>query len=325
MRVLSYSEVLMRLNPQLYERLEQAQTLDFSFTGTGFNFLVGLEHHGFETELLSVLPDNRLGDVALSRIQMHGVGSTHLNRWGSHMGSYIIELGFGVRPSQVTYLNRSMSSFNQQSLTNEQMDAALDAVDVLHICGIALSTSTVSMDNACSLVRLAKTMGKQIIFDFNFRPSLNEDISLEILKESYAFILSRADIVFGSKRDISRFMVCETDAHVLTFMKDYDIQSFAGTLKGNDHDVSTLQGKLYDQGNVYVSDVYPIQTLDRIGTGDAFASALVATLLKNKEPQFCVDYASVASQLSFTTLGDIPLLSESFILEHMSDPKDVIR
>lgn len=41
MRVLSYSEVLMRLNPQLYERLEQAQTLDFSFTGTGLNFFSG--------------------------------------------------------------------------------------------------------------------------------------------------------------------------------------------------------------------------------------------------------------------------------------------
>lgn len=208
MRVLSYSEVLMRLNPPLYERLEQAHSLDFSFTGTGMNFLAGLNLHQINTEILTALPDNRIGDVAASRLLMHDVGTSFLSQKGSHIGSYLIELGYGVRPSQVTYLDRAHSSFNTSELTDASIETSIEACDVLHICGIALSTSEVSMTNALRLVELAANQNKRIIFDFNFRPSLNESVSLDTLLDAYEKILVHAHTVFGSKRDIQRFMAC---------------------------------------------------------------------------------------------------------------------
>lgn len=325
MKVMSYSEVLLRLNPHVYERLEQASALEFSFTGTGLNFLAGLSLHGIETELISALPDNRLGDVCEGRIKMHGVGTNNLHRMGNHLGSYIIELGYGVRPSQVTYLDRAHSSFNTHILSEEVIESVISDMDVLHICGIALSTSSVSMNNACKLVAKAHKLNKKIIFDFNFRPSLNTSMSMDTLKEAYEYILKHSHTVFGSMRDVSRFMDCEKDEDIHQFMKHYGIEVFAGSVKSSLDGENFLQGKLYTNNNTYTSALLLIQTLDRIGTGDAFASALVASLLKGKEAQWSVEYASVASQLAFTTMGDVPILSEKFILEHMSEPKDVIR
>ena len=315
----------MRLNPHVYERLEQANTLEFSFTGTGLNFLAGLSLHDIDTDLISALPDNRLGDVSKSRIKMHGVGTKNIHQVGNHIGSYIIELGYGVRPSQVTYLNRAHSSFNTYILSDNDIESCVLNLDVLHICGIALSTSEVSMSNACKLVAKAHEHNKQIIFDFNFRPSLNETMTMDRLKEAYEYILKHSHTVFGSMRDVSRFMDCQKDEDIHQFMNEYGIEVFAGSVKSSNDGQNYLQGKLYTQNKTYTSSKLIIQTLDRIGTGDAFASSLVASLLKGKDPQWSVEYASVASQLAFTTMGDVPLLSEEFILEHMDDPKDVIR
>ena len=121
MRIASYSEILMRLNPELYYRLDQVDSLKFSFTGTGLNFLRGLKLHGMDTSLISVLPKNRLGQVALRQIKYLEVGSENVLIEGNHLGIYLLELGFSKRPSQVTYLNRDNSAFNVKLLSEKEI------------------------------------------------------------------------------------------------------------------------------------------------------------------------------------------------------------
>lgn len=321
MRIASYSEILMRLNPELYYRLDQVDSLKFSFTGTGLNFLRGLKLHGMDTSLISVLPKNRLGQVALRQIKYLEVGSENVLIEGNHLGIYLLELGFSKRPSQVTYLNRENSAFNVKLLSEKEIESSLNGIDYIHLCGIALSTSEMSFTNVMNIVNRAIEKKIKIIFDFNFRASLNEDFSLQRLMDAYATILKHSNVVFGSKRDFERILHKVDDEDIIEFLKLNDIEYFAGTEKKD----KTIKGFIFDQTKVYRTQTLEVEALDRIGAGDAFASALFSKLILNETIESAADYAVVLAQMAYTTIGDLPLLDDEFIESYISDPKDVIR
>ncbi|MGO3372782.1 MAG: sugar kinase, partial [Pseudolactococcus laudensis] len=44
--ILAFGEVMLRLCPQHYKMLDQTDTLDMSYSGTGLNILSGLARNG---------------------------------------------------------------------------------------------------------------------------------------------------------------------------------------------------------------------------------------------------------------------------------------
>lgn len=68
----AFGEVMMRLQVPGYELLSQANTLSYSFSGTGVNVAAGLANFGYTGYLISALPDNALGDAALSYLKKLG-------------------------------------------------------------------------------------------------------------------------------------------------------------------------------------------------------------------------------------------------------------
>lgn len=324
--IVAYGEVMMRLNPDDFNRLDQSNNLEMSFTGTGLNVLAGLSRHGYETRLLSVLPDNRIGHVAKSHIRKHDIQDKSILLQGNHIGIYLLERGYEYRPTEVTYLDRAHSSFNTVTLDDETIERALKDASLLHICGIALSTSTISLNNVLNLVNKAKEKEIPICFDFNYRPSLNNDMDEDLLIATYETILREAEIVVGSIRDIKRFVDEDNFETVISeFSSKYEITRFIGTNKYEEHNEKYLQGYVYTNGELAVSDSYPIKSLDRVGTGDAFVSAYLAKLMKGDDERDCINYASCAAHLAYTTHGDIPVLDKSFIERYMQDKPDIIR
>ena len=68
------------------------------------------------------------------------------------------------------------------------------------------------------------------------------------------------------------------------------------------HDLSGVC--VYD-GSIYKSaDFKSVEVLDRVGSGDAFASGLIYGFLSNKEPQAAIEIATAAATLSLTSPGD---------------------
>ena len=72
-KIAAFGEVMMRLQVPGYELLSQANTLKYSFSGTGVNVASALSHLGYDGFLISTLPDNPLGDAAVSHIQKLGI------------------------------------------------------------------------------------------------------------------------------------------------------------------------------------------------------------------------------------------------------------
>lgn len=79
-KIAAFGEVMMRLQVPGYELLSQANTLKYSFSGTGVNVAAALSHLGHEGLLISTLPENSVGDAALSYIQKLGVQTSLVSR-----------------------------------------------------------------------------------------------------------------------------------------------------------------------------------------------------------------------------------------------------
>ncbi|MGX6978415.1 sugar kinase [Vagococcus elongatus] len=328
MKILAFGEIMMRMNPSEYKKISQTDQMNFSFTGSGLNVLSGLAQSGHETTTLTVLPDNNLGRAAAGSIRKLGVSDHNIIFDGNHMGIYILEMGFGSRPSEVTYLNRSMSSFNNFVLEEQVLKQALTGVDIVHVCGIALSTSTVSRVNALNLAKLAAEKGIKVCFDFNFRSSLNEKTDLSDLVKAYQQILQSASIAFGSLRDLTDLLKITGEGEeqiVAAFMKTYAIDIFAGTYRKERKNEKILQGFMYSDGEKVVSEEVVYEVLDRIGGGDAYVSGILMGLGEEWSESLTVNFATNYAALAHTTMGDSPVLSKELVLNHMEHKVDVIR
>ncbi len=311
MKVLAFGEIMMRLSVEDERQLPQSDTFKYSFGGTGFNFLSGLNNFGVNTSLLSMLPDNNLGKAAQRYIKSYINDASCVKLTSGHLGTYIIEQGFGYRPSEVTYMDRTLSSFNTTKLDSETIEKSLEAVTHLHICGIALTTSTISKENVMKLVKRAQEKSIKIIFDFNYRPKLNDNI---FNKEDYETLLHAADIVFGSKYDIINLLGYENTDDLETlfkdFMKSYQIDIFAGTIK----DKYDYQGFMLKNDRLFLSNKLVIKDVkESIGTGDAYASRLVSGILHHEEPEITVEKAMISGLLAHTLYGDVVSVNEQMI------------
>lgn len=310
MKVLAYGEIMMRLEVPNHKLLHQSHQFDYSFGGTGLNVLTGLSNFGVSTRMLSSLPDNNLGDAAKRFISALNVDTSYIRKTEGYLGTYILEQGYGFRPSEVTYQDRSLSSFNTDILSEAICIEALDGVSHLHICGIALVTSEISKNNVLKLISLAKEKGITIVFDFNYRPKLSNN---QFSKESYESVLKDADIVFGSKHDLHYFIDAdEEDVASLfrAFMKKYQIKVFARTMK----DKKAYNGFVMYQDRLFLSTDFMIDNvLESIGTGDAFASRLLAGIMNSESFKVSVEKATISGILSHSLVGDVVSVNEKMV------------
>lgn len=162
MKILAFGEVMMRLTPPEYKMIEQTNTLDLSFNGTGVNILSGLARFGYDASLITQLPDNHVGKAASGFLRRLRIDDSMIGYNGDHIGLYFLEMGYGNRPSQVTYLNRLNSSFGESTMKDYDIDAAVEMSDIIHICGITLSLGEGTREAAVELAKKAHNKQEEV-------------------------------------------------------------------------------------------------------------------------------------------------------------------
>ena len=107
-KIVAFGEIMLRLTPPDYTTIAQARNFIANYGGGEANVLVSLSHLGHNTEFLTKLPDNQLGDSAIKHLKSHGVNTDHVVRGSSNIGMYFVETGFGGRPSKVLYNQKKL-------------------------------------------------------------------------------------------------------------------------------------------------------------------------------------------------------------------------
>lgn len=323
MKILAFGEVMMRMMPSNYKKLEQVDRLEFLYTGTGVNILSGLYQMGHDVYLTTTLPNNNVGKAASSHIRKLGIKDDYIYYNGNHIGVYFLEQGFGNRASQVTYLNRLDSSFGQSSIKDYDF-SCLDGMDALHICGISLAMRDNVREIAFAFAKEAKKRNIKVIFDFNYRPSLWQGCN-DNVKDIYAKMLELTDIVFAGYKDVTLLLGKSVDnslsyekqlEEMMSMLcKEYDIEVVFGTIRKDD----SLQGYMISNGKIVLSDVMSLKVLDRIGGGDGFASGAIDGYLTNMEFNYLINYATASGILAHTTYGDSPIMSKDEIIDFIEN------
>lgn len=322
MKILAFGEAMLRFTVPEFMLLEQSEVVRMTTVGTGINLLASLAHFGYDTELLTCLPKNSIGCKMAAEVRRLGISDKKIIYRGQYIGSFFVELGFGNRPERVTYQNRLSSAFCTTDYHQYKFNKALQGVDLVHICGISLSLNKNTREAAINLAQLANKMGIKVCFDFNYRAELNKSISHEKMKSYYQRILSNVDIVFGGLRDLTELLDYNEKSqsnNIQKFINDYDIQYLAGTKRIKKEGQNYFSGFIAKKDQFHESKAQIIHVLDRIGSGDAFASGIITGIFEKYDIEKMLEFAVANAVLAQSTFNDSTIFTRQEVERYVKN------
>ena len=328
-KVVTLGEIMLRLSPPDYQRFLQASSFDACYGGAEGNVAAALAQLGHDTFFLTRVPANALGTAAVNFLRGLGIDCSYITRGGKRLGIYFLENGASVRPSNVIY-DRSDSSFSEADLNDFDFDEIFQDADLFHLSGITPVLSTNTGHLALKAVQKAKEHHVTVSFDLNYRSKLwNSDIREK--QNLLSQIFSYADICFGNPRDAARclgysvpeldlihcdYEDCISEAQLNKMSQFYNLKYIVTTMrKSISASDNGWNARVYAQNKMYTGIGYQLHIVDRVGSGDAFASGFLHGYLKHMTPSDALEFGIAASALKHTISGDINYISEQEVLQ----------
>jgi 2-dehydro-3-deoxygluconokinase len=327
--VVCEGELLLRLSAPPCERLFQGPALRFHVGGAEANVAVGLAHLGHRARMLSAVPASMVGRAAIDALRRYGIDTQGVIQGPGRMGLYFLESAAAGRSGEVVY-DRAGSTFAQATLPRACIDAALEGATLLHCSGITSALGAVPRQGLRTLWRAAQAAAIPVSFDCNYRPSLWQGRLAEARRELAAG-LAAATIAFADARVLALVMgeaaprqgdAAFTRLARKAFSRYPGLQQIAATGRV-EHSASRheLRGLLATrEGLITSGPVVADPIVDRIGTGDAFAAALLLGVLEGLPAQRALDLAVAACVLKHSFQGDFNLATRAEI-EALADGK----
>ena len=155
MKVVTFGELMVRLQPFNYERFVQANSLEFTFGGGEANVAVSLANYGLDAAFVTKLPAHAIGQAAVNSLRRYGVDTSMITRGGDRVGIYYNEKGASQRGSVCIY-DRANSAIQLAQPSDFDWDKIFEGVDWFHFTGItpALGANVVEI---CLVIYQSKT------------------------------------------------------------------------------------------------------------------------------------------------------------------------
>ena len=315
MKILCMGETLLRYSTEKGHRFAD---LDFAvhIGGSETNIAVSLAQFGFDTKMLTKLPDNAIGDAVIAFMRKFGVDTSPILRNNMRMGAYFLESGSGNRTSQVIY-DRAYSAMTSFTLEDVVLDELFNGVDVFVVSGITAALNENLKNAVVAMLKYCKEHGITTIYDNNYRAKL---WTVERAGKAFKEILPYVDILSAGYLDAQNFLGLKSDKEdfdemlldLYTQMKAMypNLKYMTSTRRQIiSTSVNDLTGYLYTD-KLLVSKTYHIDDIvDRVGGGDAYISGLIYGLLSERDPQEALEFACCASVLKHTIHGDANMFS----------------
>ena len=317
-KVVTFGEIMLRLQPYDYLRFVQCDSFEATFGGGEANVAVSLANYGVDVDFVTKLPKHVIGQMAVNSLRRYGVGTGKIVRGGDRVGIYFNEKGASQRPSVCVY-DRAHSAIADAQPGDFDWEKIFEGVDWFHFTGItpALGPNVVALCvEAC---KAAKKAGAKISCDLNYRGKLwtreqARAAMTELCQYVDVCISNEEDAkdVFGIEAENTNISAGELNKEgyksVAKQLADkFGFEKVAITLRESksafDNDWSAM---LYDvaSGEYCFSKLYHLHIIDRIGGGDSFGGGLIYSLLTGKSTQEAVEFAVAASALKHSIESD---------------------
>lgn len=316
-KVVTLGEIMLRLSTPGFERFVQADSLDVTYGGGEANVAVAICNYGLNGTFVTKVPDNPLGQAAINHIRRYGVDTQFIARGGKRLGIYFLETGASMRASQVVY-DRAGASISDVEISEFDFDKIFEGADWFHTTGItpALSDKAAALTEAA--LKAAKAKGITTSIDLNYRKKL---WSKEKAREVMTRLCQYVDVCIGNEEDAETtlgFVSKGTDVtkgelnldgykDVFQQMKaKFGFKYIASTLReshsASDNGWSAL---VYDGSSFYHTKQYEVRIVDRVGSGDSFASGFIYGLVSGMPMKEAAEFGVAASALKHTIPGDL--------------------
>ena len=328
-KVVSFGEIMMRLNPSGYLRLAQADSLEVSYAGGEANVAVCVAQFGMPAAFVTKVPDNDIGTNVIREMRRWGVDPQYILRGGPRLGIYFVEKGASQRPSKVIY-DRANSSIALAQPGEFCWDEIFKGADWFHFTGItpALSDSCAAL--CLEAAKAAKAAGLTVSCDLNYRKKLwSQERACEVMTPLMEYVdvcianESDAADVFGIRAAHTDVEAGKLDTEAYRSVASQMVERFhfkkvAITLRQSISANTNIWGAmLYSDGEAYFSPNYTVQIVDRVGGGDSFAGSLIFACNSGYDPQKAVNFAVASSCLKHTIEHDFDLVTMDEVLSLM--------
>ena len=171
MKVVTFGELMIRLQPYNYERFVQADHLEFTFGGGEANVAVSLANYGVDAAYVTKLPAHAIGQAAVNSLRRYGVDTSMIVRGGDRVGIYFNEKGASQRGSVCIY-DRAHSAIQESQPSDFDWDKIFEGVDWFHFTGITPALGPNLVETCKEACKAAKAHGVKISCDLNYRGKL---------------------------------------------------------------------------------------------------------------------------------------------------------
>ncbi len=320
-KIITFGELMIRLQPFNYERLVQSDKLAFTFGGGEANVAVSLATFGMDCAFVTKLPAHSVGQAAVNSLRRYGVDTSLIVRGGERVGIYFNEKGASQRPSVCIY-DRAHSAIAEAKSEDFDWDSIFKGVDWFHFTGITPALGENVADICLQACKAAKERGVKISCDLNYRGKL---WSREQANKTMNKLCEYVDVCISNEEDAKDVFGIEAEKTDITageinregyksvakqLADKFGFEKVAITLRESksafDNDWSAM---LYDGENYCFSKKYSLHIVDRIGGGDSFGAGLIYSLLSGKDTQSAVEFAVAASALKHSVEGDYNMVS----------------
>ena len=322
-KVVTFGEIMLRLQTYNHERFIQMRGLEATFGGGEANVAVSCANYGLNACFVTKLPENPIGDACIAELRKHNVCTKRIARGGERVGIYYCEKGASQRPSNVVY-DRAHSSIATADKSDFNWDEIFDGADWFHFTGITPALGDGIAEICLEACKAAKAKNVIISCDLNFRKKLWTSekagkVMGELMKYVDVCIANEEDAekVFGihaantdvtggkisdeGYKDVARQLVDRFGfSHVAITLRE--------SISASENDWSAL---LYDAkaDSFFKSKKYHMMIVDRVGGGDSFGGGLIYSMLQGFDGQKAIEFAVAAYCLKHTIDGDMNLVT----------------
>lgn len=312
--LVTFGETMLRLSPPDGERLETATELDFRTAGAESNVAITAARLGTDATWLSKLPESALGRRVAGDVERHGVQPAITWSDDGRQGTYYIEPGTTPRGTNVIYdrADAAVTTATPDELAVEQLEAA----EMFYTSGITPALSDQLLETVVELLETATAAGTTTAFDLNYRSKL---WSPEAAKSCYERLFSHVDVLVAAARDARTVLDHDgSPAEIAERLhREFSFELVVLTL-GADGALAV------DGEGHHRQDAYEADTVDPIGTGDAFVGGFLARLLADDPVPEALTYAAATAALKRTIVGDIAVVTPDEVRAVIDDEHESV-
>lgn len=323
MKIVTFGEIMMRLNPEGYTRFVQAERFEASYAGGEANVAVSLANFGLDAAFVTKLPANPLGEAARNAVRRFGVETKDIVWGGPRLGVYFVEKGASQRASKVVY-DRAGSSIALARRGDFDWAKILKGVRWFHFTGITPALGGDLPAICLDALKWCREHRITVSCDLNYRGKLWTKAEAgacmaKLVPYVDVLIANEADAadvfgIVGKGSDVERGRLDKAGYVSVAeqLIARFGCKKVAITLRTSLSAFDNLwAGMLYDAKakKAVFSTEYKLHIVDRVGGGDSFGGGLIYALATGRGPQASIDFAVAASALKHSIEHDFNLVS----------------